>query len=35
MFRPNEAHPVGAPIAFVFHMVRHWRRAIDARRSAV
>ncbi len=27
--RPNKAHAVDAPIASLFHMVRHWRRATD------
>jgi hypothetical protein len=29
---PNEAHSVDAPIALLFHIVRPWRRATDARR---
>jgi len=29
----NEAHSVDAPIACGFHVVYHWRRATDARRS--
>jgi hypothetical protein len=31
----NNAHSVDAPIAFVFHIEHHWRRATDARRSAI
>jgi len=31
--RPNKTQAVDASIAFLFPMVRHWRRAIDVRRS--
>jgi hypothetical protein len=31
---PNQAHSVDAPIARLFHIVHHWRRATDARRWA-
>ena len=30
----NKAHSVDAPIAFLFHIVHHWRRATDAQRSS-
>ena len=29
----NNAHSVDAPIALVFHIGHHWRRAIDAQRN--
>jgi FG-GAP-like repeat len=32
--RPNPAGAVDAPIAFLFHVGCHWRRATDQRRSA-
>ena len=28
----NNAHSMDVPITFLFHAVRHWRRAIGARR---
>ncbi len=34
IIRPNEAHAVDAPIAFLFHMDDLLRRATDVRRSA-
>jgi len=30
--KPNKAHSVDAPIARLFHIVHHWRRATDAQR---
>ncbi len=33
--KPNQAHSVDAPIAFLFHVIHRWRRATDARRSCM
>ncbi len=32
MMRPNNAHAVDAPVASLFHVVHHWRRAPDVQR---